>query len=807
MSDWALITDDAAIEKKTVPITGKMLVGREDSCDIVIPRKEISRKHAEIEISGEVLQVKDLGSVNGTFLNGERIEQADVKPGDELRFDIVVYKVDGPIIDPNKTVMRAAIDLPDVDSDATQVNPAIPMPDEAPKAEVKSEPEPAAKPEIKPEPRPAPSEPVELANEKTQIQEPVSAPPTVKPAEPEVAKPKSVEIAEEKTGVWEQTEETESGTLVMGAIEEPVIPAAPLRNTATIDAVKFSLIGTKAPVQGVTYTLTNAKVVIGRTENNDITIDESSVSSRHAELINQSGTWYVNDLGSLNGVFVNGKQVNNAALESGDMLWIGRVEFKFEVDNAGVQAAPSAPFARQQNITGKKKSSTAMIGAIAGVAVVAILATVFIMKDKGVSLPEVVSNTATPSRQQPVTSNSPDAINVNQLWSKKLSSQSTPSTPALGDVDGDKLLDVVVVDNKGWLRVYSGSQGDLLFKKQIEGKLWAAPSLRDLTGDGVKDIAIASDKGDVYVFNGKGQQLWITEKNLGIGGVYNRPVLHDVNDDKTADVIVASSRKGLVALDGNRGWELWNTASISNGMITSAPLITDLNADGVKDAVVIADTGQVLAVSFSGNRVRKLWEQTLPKVLFASPTFSKSNNQALVIIATEKDGVVALDATSGKRKWQTKIPGKIFSSPVAVELDNNGKAGIIVVDLNGTVYALSSIDGKQIWQRSLGNKVQASPALFGGNERRKDNIVILDTSGKVHILNSATGSVVFSTQISGADTFVASAVLGDIDNNATLDIVVASQNAKLFAYSLNKEVAKGQADWPLFLGNDSHGVY
>ncbi len=60
------------------------IVGRRKDCDLCIPLSEVSKRHCQINQEKEGLRLRDLGSKNGTLLNGNRIEHAKIKAGDEL---------------------------------------------------------------------------------------------------------------------------------------------------------------------------------------------------------------------------------------------------------------------------------------------------------------------------------------------------------------------------------------------------------------------------------------------------------------------------------------------------------------------------------------------------------------------------------------------------------------------------------------------------------------------------------------------------------------------------------------------------
>ncbi len=68
-----------------VPRTRALLLGRGVECDVPIPTPRASRNHAEVCFEGERVVVFDLGSTNGTFVNGERIDVERVlRPGDRI---------------------------------------------------------------------------------------------------------------------------------------------------------------------------------------------------------------------------------------------------------------------------------------------------------------------------------------------------------------------------------------------------------------------------------------------------------------------------------------------------------------------------------------------------------------------------------------------------------------------------------------------------------------------------------------------------------------------------------------------------
>lgn len=76
--------------------------------------------------------------------------------------------------------------------------------------------------------------------------------------------------------------------------------------------------------------LTPPRMVLGRSRDCDVVLDDPNVSRHHAELRSQEAAWVIVDLGSTNGIMVNGRPVSQASLEPGDEIAIGASRLSYE---------------------------------------------------------------------------------------------------------------------------------------------------------------------------------------------------------------------------------------------------------------------------------------------------------------------------------------------------------------------------------------------------------------------------------------------------------------------------------------------
>ncbi len=70
---------------RTIVVRGELVIGRVAGCDVVLDDTKASRRHARLIVEAGVVEIEDLGSSNGTLLNGKTVTRRVLRPGDEVQ--------------------------------------------------------------------------------------------------------------------------------------------------------------------------------------------------------------------------------------------------------------------------------------------------------------------------------------------------------------------------------------------------------------------------------------------------------------------------------------------------------------------------------------------------------------------------------------------------------------------------------------------------------------------------------------------------------------------------------------------------
>jgi pSer/pThr/pTyr-binding forkhead associated (FHA) protein len=120
---WYLqVNSGEQVGKKFHIAPGSLCVGRSPKCELCFGDPELSRRHAEFFLKDDELEVKDLASANGVYVNREKVNSAVLRPGDEVRMGSVGLLVIGP------SVASGERGEADDDGDATRFVKAVELP-------------------------------------------------------------------------------------------------------------------------------------------------------------------------------------------------------------------------------------------------------------------------------------------------------------------------------------------------------------------------------------------------------------------------------------------------------------------------------------------------------------------------------------------------------------------------------------------------------------------------------------------------------------------------------------------------------
>src|SRR5207248_2155385 len=73
-----------------------LLIGRHPECDVRLDLPQVSRRHCCVALAYDRLTIRDLGSRHGVWVNGRRVDEARLGPGDEIAIAQVLFRIEDP---------------------------------------------------------------------------------------------------------------------------------------------------------------------------------------------------------------------------------------------------------------------------------------------------------------------------------------------------------------------------------------------------------------------------------------------------------------------------------------------------------------------------------------------------------------------------------------------------------------------------------------------------------------------------------------------------------------------------------------
>lgn len=162
------------------------------------------------------------------------------------------------------------------------------------------------------------------------------------------------------------------------------------------------------PQPGRQIPLDEGSITIGRTDENDVVVDDESLSRMHARFDQLDGRWEVSDLDTVNGVRVNGLGVEESVLRDGDLIELGAVVFRFVDAGSGWRFRTVEIFSEPVRASRAGWPLMAGIGLLLGVVIALLWSTVPNEVIPPVPVATAPARTAPPPRPIPAPAPPPD---------------------------------------------------------------------------------------------------------------------------------------------------------------------------------------------------------------------------------------------------------------------------------------------------------------------------------------------------------------------------------------------------------------
>jgi len=282
------ITPDAAEQEAVAVLSGQegfgkgatfyigsrpFFIGSDPVCNLPLEGDDIHPLHAQIFSTPKGVRIVDLNSESGILINGRPQKTTLLDEGDVIQIGNYVLRVESVKVKPQREETR-------------------------PRRTAAPTPVPVSKPKPKPEPPPKPAPPKKPIDEEATI----------------------ITSKEE----LKEAAEAEDVLFDLGEALRAEAGLAPLERETP---EKVSLVCIAGLLKGESFALSDKPLTIGRNPKASIFLKDLSVSREHAMIKRTGGKIEVIDLGSRNGVFVNGKRVMSKVLATGDKITIGKSTF------------------------------------------------------------------------------------------------------------------------------------------------------------------------------------------------------------------------------------------------------------------------------------------------------------------------------------------------------------------------------------------------------------------------------------------------------------------------------------------------
>jgi hypothetical protein len=457
-----------------------------------------------------------------------------------------------------------------------------------------------------------------------------------------------------------------------------------------------------------------------------------------------------------------------------------------------------------------------------------------------------------------VTTAGPASAAPTLSWEVKVGGWDRASSPAIADIDGNGIDDVVVGHEDGWVKVFRDGTGNSLpgwpqpaiISGNSPTAIESSPTVADLDRDGRPEIIqgvgstlVQDQPGGLVVFRADGSvkcrwagvdnmRIWgMTTKPDGYPeGVFSTPAVGDVDGDAFPDIVFGGWDSYVHVL--NRDCQETVPRLFNDDTIWSSPSLYDVDGDGRMEIFIGGDShaggsenwpgGIVRALDYRNGGLFQLWEVKPAEVVHSSIAIGDIDGDGRLEVVhgtgdfylgqrgnnPDSFKVFAWHVEDGSAVpgWPQSTGGVTWSSPVLADLTGDGVPEVISGSRDHKLYAWRG-NGSRLWvvdpaqSGEVSTEIQGS-AMVGDVTGDGRTEVVIGTGWGMFVLDGPTGSRVGAPMYVGLSHETTPA-LGNFGPNGWKVVTAGFDTPNKFtsyrAYSVPAPGASPQ--WPMWRKN------
>ena len=490
-------------------------------------------------------------------------------------------------------------------------------------------------------------------------------------------------------------------------------------------------------------TIETLPVRIGRKSDNDIVLEEKSVSRNHAQILMKEGQYVIQDLESTGGTLLNGESVTEKDIHTGDTIAVGSYRLHFD---SGIPEDERTVFDTEDDTIledGTELDEDRTLFYEEPEAKLIVIRSDSLEEDILLEEEETVFGR---DEEADITVDDNRVSRQHCKITRELDVYSLIDLDSSNGtfVNGQRISEHILENGD---RVQIGSS---TFEFHIERPI--LPGQKQGSHGWVKAaVGIAAVAALAFIglrflkFGQTGPQKVILQKTwerAGSSAMAASLSLGDMNGDGILNIAAADVDGTVMAVDARQGGFIWNSLMKTGGNTRlTSPLLADINKrDGELD-LVMATSVSVLAAD--GSNMRRIWKADGVGTVHGTPAAADINDDGTAdIFIAEADGTVrCLDGRQGGAVWRTSLGAPIKTSPILADLNSDGKADAVIGTDDFRIHVLSGKDGRPVWIH-VGTDLPSTAAVSDMNGDGISDVVIA-TPEQVVILEGRKGAALW----------------------------------------------------------------